>query len=145
MLEGESRWFLTPARSGNAPTNRLYEGHPSNAVTIVTLGCGKRAAGKTFLSVLCGCSQRSRDKLLPLFFPGHHKLRSPKQSPLDLRIRKATNGLPRRLRISSRPIMRCLNRSVALQNSQNLTMRNAIESPLLKDFLTRSPLIRLAP
>src|SRR5258708_21910571 len=68
-----------------------------------------------------------------LFFPRHHKLRSPEEGPLNLRVWKGAYRFLRGLRISCGTSVGRFQRSIAPQNFHDLRVGHAIESAIAQD------------
>src|SRR5947209_5462036 len=68
-----------------------------------------------------------------LLLSSHHKLGSPQQCPLDLRVGEGTDYLPRRLGIACRSGVSRFQRSVPMKNIENVRVRHAVERALAQN------------
>src|SRR5262249_45404602 len=66
-----------------------------------------------------------------LFLSGHHKLRSPEQGALDVRIRESADGLEGGFRVLRSPLRGGIERTIAGENVEDLRMGHSVEGALL--------------
>src|SRR5216684_8102417 len=78
-------------------------------------------------------ARRNSVSFCALFLSSHHKLGSPQQCPLDLRVGEGTDCLPRRLGIACRSGVSRFQRSVPMKNIENVRVRHAVERALAQN------------
>src|SRR6202521_5034513 len=79
-----------------------------------------------------------------LFFSGHNELRRPQQRPFDFAVRKTANGIPRQRSILLGAGMSGVERTIAVQDFQNLGVSHPIERAVADYGLDCPPLLSIA-